>query len=148
MKHKDLPAPNLEPAPAPMAVPTITDVRNFSLIVLAVLAVIYTLHWAREIFIPLMLGVMISYALSPLVDLAQRWHIPRALSAAVFLLAIVGTVGSLVYSLSDEAAALIETLPQAAKKFRQTLSSDSKMSEGAIDKVEKAATQIERAANE
>ena len=148
MKHKDLSGPSAEPASASTAAPTIIAVRNFSLIVLTVLAVIYTLHWAREIFIPVMLGVMISYALSPLVNLAQRWHIPRALSAAVFLLAIVGTVGSLVYSLSDEAATLIETLPQAAKKFRQTLSSDSKTSEGTIDKVKKAATQIERAANE
>lgn len=147
MKPKDLPTPTLEPATSPTAA-TIIDVRNFSLIVLAVLAVIYTLHWAREIFVPLMLGVMISYALSPLVDLAQRWHIPRALSAAVFLFGIVGAVGSLVYSLSDEAATLIETLPQAAHKFRQTLSNDGKTSESAIDKVKKAATQIERAANE
>lgn len=148
LKDKDLPAPSPAPASAPTAVPTIMDVRNFSLIILAVLAVIYTLHWAREIFIPLMLGVMISYALSPLVELAHRWRIPRALSAAVFMLGIVGAASSLVYSLSDEAAALIETLPQAAKKFRQTLSNDSKTSEGAIDKVKKAATQIERAANE
>lgn len=148
LKDKDLPAPSPAPASAPTAVPTIMDVRNFSLIILAVLAVIYTLHWARDIFIPLMLGVMISYALSPLVELAHRWHIPRALSAAVFMLGIVGAASSLVYSLSDEAAALIETLPQAAKKFRQTLSNDSKTSEGAIDKVKKAATQIERAANE
>lgn len=128
--------------------PTIVDVRNFSLIVLAVLAVIYTLHWAREIFIPLMFGVMMSYALSPLVELARRWHIPRAISAAILLLGIVGAVGSLVYSLSDEAATLIEILPQAAHKFRQTLSSDSKKSESAIEKVKKAATQIEQAANE
>lgn len=148
MKDKDLPTPNLEPASAPMTVQTIIDVRNFSLIILAVLAVIYTLHWAREVFIPLMLGVMISYALSPLVELAHRWRIPRALSAAVFLLGIVGAISSLVYSLSDEAAALIETLPQAAQKLRQTLSSNSKASEGAIDKVNKAANEIERAANE
>ena len=148
LKDNDLPTPSPDPASAPTAVPTIMDVRNFSLIVLAVLAVIYTLHWAREVFIPLMLGVMISYALSPLVDLAHRWRIPRALSAAVFLLGIVGAVSSLVYSLSDEAAALIETLPQATQKMRQTLNTNSKASESAIDKVKKAANEIEQAANE
>ena len=148
LKDKNLPASSLASASAPTAAPTITDVRNFSLIILAVLAVIYTLHWAREIFVPLMLGVMISYALSPLVELAHRWRIPRALSAGVLLLGIIGATASLVYSLSDEAAALIETLPQATQKFRQTLSNDRKTSEGAIDKVQKAATQIERAANE
>lgn len=130
------------------ALPTLVDVRNFSLILLAVLAVIYTLHWAREVFIPLMLGVMISYALSPLVDIAHNWRIPRAISAALLLLGIVGAAGSLVYSLGDDAAALIETLPQATQKLRQTLNEERGSSEGAIDKVQKAATQIERAANE
>lgn len=145
---KALPEPSIEPTPTAVTVPTLVDVRNFSLIVLAVLAVIYTLHWAREIFIPLMLGLMISYALSPLVDLAHRWHVPRALSAALFLLGIVGGIGYLVYSLSDDAAALIETLPQAAQKFRQTLNSQGGVSDGTINKVQKAANQIERAANE
>ena len=125
---------------APLVAPTLVEVRNFSLIVLAVLAVIYTLHWARDVFIPLMLGVMISYALSPLVDLAHKWRVPRAIGAAVFLLGIVGAAGYLVYSLSDDAGALIETLPEAAQKFRQTMNSERKASTGTIDKVQKAAT--------
>ncbi len=39
------------------------DVYSFSLALLKVLAVIFVLHWAGAIFIPLMLGVMMSYAL-------------------------------------------------------------------------------------
>ena len=134
-------------AAAPVT-PTLVEMRNLSLIVLTVLAIIYTLHWAREVFIPLMVGIMISYALSPLVDLAHKWRVPRVLGAAVFLFGIVGAAGYLVYSLSDDAAALIETLPEAAQKLRQTVTSHRGSSEGAINKVQKAATQIERAANE
>ncbi|MBU4499365.1 MAG: AI-2E family transporter, partial [Gammaproteobacteria bacterium] len=59
------------------------DVRNLSLTVLTVLAVIFVLHWARAFFIPLMLGIMISYAFSPLVNRMQKWRIPRAIGAAV-----------------------------------------------------------------
>ena len=137
------------PTPPPVSTrPTLVVMRNFSLVLLAILAVVYTLHWAREVFIPLMLGVMISYALSPLVDLASKWRIPRAISAALFLLGIVGGAGYLIYSLSDEAADLIETLPEAAQKFRQTLNKERNTSGGAIKKVQKAATQIEQAANE
>ena len=48
------------------------------------LAVIFVLQWAQAIFIPLMLGLMISaYALSPPVNLMQKWRIPRAIGAAV-----------------------------------------------------------------
>jgi predicted PurR-regulated permease PerM len=48
------------------------DVYSISLAVVAVLAVVYTLHWAQAVFIPLMLGVMISYALTAPVNLLQK----------------------------------------------------------------------------
>ncbi len=124
------------------------DVRSFTLALLAVLAVIFMLHWARAIFIPLMSSVMISYALSPPVNLMQKWRIPRTIGAAVLLLGIVGGTGSLVYSLSDDAVRLIETLPEAAQKIRLAGGKERRTSEGAIENVQKAATQLERAASE
>ncbi len=135
-----------EPAPLVLRMPV--DVYNFSLVLLMVLAVIFMLHWARAIFIPLMLGVMISYALSPLVNLMQKWRIPRAIAAAIVLLGIVGGTGTLVYSLSDEAVKLIDTLPEAAQKIRRAGLKEPGKSEGTIQKVQKTATQLERAASE
>jgi len=127
---------------------TPVDVHSISLAVLAVLAVVFALHWARAVFIPLMLGVMISYALSAPVNLMQKWHIPRAIGAAVLLLAIVGGVGSAIYSLSDDAGELIETLPDAAHKLRLELLKKPGSSEGTMEKMQRAATQLEQAANE
>jgi predicted PurR-regulated permease PerM len=124
------------------------DVHNLALTVLTVLAVIFVLHWARAFFIPLMLGVMISYAFSPLVNLMQKWRIPRAIGAAVLLAGIVGGTGFLVYSLSDEAAQFIETLPDAAEKFRKALRKEWGTTEGAMEQMQKAAVQFESAANE
>ena len=121
------------------------DVHSLSLALLTVLAVIFMLHWARAVFIPLMFGVMISYAISPLVNWMQKWKIPRAIGAAVLLMGIVGGIGSLTYSLSDDAAAMIETLPEAAQKFRQTLRTERGTSESAIEKVQKATTELEKA---
>jgi predicted PurR-regulated permease PerM len=124
------------------------DIHNLALTVLAVLAVIFVLHWARAFFIPLMLGIMISYALSPIVNRVQKWRIPRAIGAAVLLIGIVGGTGSLVYSLSDEAAQFIETLPDAAEKFRKALRKEWGTTEGAMEQMQKAAVQLESAANE
>lgn len=126
----------------------VTDIHSTALRILAVLAVIYVLHWAQTVFIPLVVGLMINYALSPLVNLMQKWHIPRALGAAILLLGIVGGLGAAAYSLRDEASSLIETLPDSAKKFRRTLSREWGTSEGAMEKVQKAAIQLERAASE
>lgn len=136
------------PEPVSLALRTPINAHSFSLVLLTVLAVIVTLHLAKAVFIPLMLGVMISYALSPLVGLLQKWRIPRAIGAAVLLLGIVGGTGYVVYSLSDDAARLIEILPEAAQKFRRTLRTEQGTSEGKMEKVQKAATQLERAANE
>ena len=57
------------------------DVRSLALIVLTVLASIYALHWAQAILVPILLGVMFSYALTPVVDTLERWHVPRAIGA-------------------------------------------------------------------
>ena len=134
------------PSSIPMRLPV--TAHSVSLVVLALCAAIFMLHWAREVLVPLMLGVMISYALSPVVALLQKWHIPRAIGAGILLLAIVTGLGYTVYSLSDDAGQLTETLPEAAQKFRLTLRIERGTSESTMDKVQKAATQIERAASE
>lgn len=134
--------------PAASTLPVSVDAYNVSLAVLAVLAVVYTLHWAQAVFIPFMLGVMISYALSAPVNLMQKWRIPRAIGAAVLLLMIVGGTGYAIYSLSDDAGNLIESLPEAVQKLRDAQRKEQKSSEGAMEKVQKAATQLEEAASE
>jgi len=136
------------PDPAPLLLRMPVDVRSFSLALLMVLAIIFMLHWARAIFIPLMLGVMISYALSPPVNLMQKWRIPRAIGAAVLLLGIVGGTGALGYSLSDDAVKLIETLPEAAQKMRVAWRKERGTPEGMMENVQKTATQLEQVARE
>ena len=120
-------------------------VRSASLGVVAVLASVYMLKWASAVFIPLLLGLMLSYALSPIVNRLQSWRIPRAIGAAVLLLGIVGGAGSLLYSLSDDAASLIQSLPEAAQKLRLSLRGPHQEAPGTIDNVQKAAAELERA---
>jgi len=107
---------------------------------------VYMLHWARAVFIPLMLGVMISVALTPLVDWLERWRLPRALSAAILLFGALGGTVVTAYSLADDAAALIQTLPEAAQKVREALQAQSGDPQGPLQKVQQAAAELERAA--
>lgn len=124
------------------------DVRSLSLAVLALLASIYTLQWASAVFIPLLLGVMLSYALSPAVERLQRWRLPRALGAAALLLGLVAGLGSISYSLGDDASALADSLPEAAQKLREAAQSRRGAPESSIDKMQRAAAKIEQAAEE
>ena len=122
------------------------DVRSASLAVLAVLATIYALHWAAAVVIPVLLGLMCSYALTPLVNRMHAWRIPRAAGAAMLLLAIAGGAGSTVYALGDDATAMVESLPDAARKLQRAMRSARGQPEGPIAKVQRAAAKLEQAA--
>jgi predicted PurR-regulated permease PerM len=125
------------------------SVRNVALVVLAGLAFVYTLYWARDVLVPLAMGLMLSYALEPLVARLERLHIVRAVGAALVLLMLVGSAVWLVVALSDDAAALVESLPQTAQKLRLAARGEPRQAkEGTIDKVQRAATEIEKAAAE
>ncbi|MBA3772903.1 MAG: AI-2E family transporter [Ramlibacter sp.] len=134
-----------DPSHALLHVPM--HVRSMTLVVLTVLAVLAALKWASAFFIPLMLGLMFSYALSPIVDMFQRWRVPRALSAAVLILGMLGGTAGSVYAFSDDANQLLESLPAAAKKLRDSVRvrGDRKDTLGTV---QKAAAQLEEAANE
>jgi predicted PurR-regulated permease PerM len=151
-------APTVEPEPpasAPVPEPERVllqmpvDVRSAALVVLSVLAVVFTLHWAKAVFVPLMLSLLLTYALEPLVGLLERWKISRWIGAAVILLGLGGGVGWTGYSLSGSATELLDSLPVAAQKLRLALRADGRTSNpGALDTVQKAAQQLEQAADE
>lgn len=123
------------------------DVRSASLVVLAVLAGIFTLRWAAAVFIPLMLSLILTYALSPLVDRLERLKVPRVIGAAAILLGIAGAIGTTGYSLSGSAAQLVDSLPVAAQKLRQAMTSrPSPSNPSTLDTVQQAAAQLEQAA--
>ncbi len=125
------------------------DVRSMSLVVLTVIAVLAVLRWASPFFIPLMLGFMFSYALSPLVDAGKRVGIPRALSAAVLILGILGGAAASVYSFSDDTNELIASLPAAAKKLGDAMHRKTGQKGGdTLGSVQKAAAQLEQAAQQ
>ena len=101
--------PNAEPDRVLLHMPV--DVRSASLVVIATLMALFALHWASAVFIPLMLGLILSYAFSPLVDLLARWKVPRPVGAAIVIAAMLGGLGFGGIALSEQASNLIDSLP-------------------------------------
>ena len=123
------------------------DVRSGAMALTATLLALYALRWAAEIVIPVLMGLLFSYALTPLVNRIVRVGIPRAIAAGTVMVAIVTGLGWTAYALSDQANSLIETLPDAAHKLRDTLHAKSRgPSDTAMSQVQKAAQAIEQAA--
>ena len=124
------------------------SIRSLSLAVIALFSGLFVLHWAKAVFIPFMLGLVFSYALSPVVNWMESRRVPRALGAGIVILSLLAALGTTTYALSDEAVQLVESLPAAAQKFRQTIKARQGGKSGTLETVQKAATQIEQAAQE
>lgn len=115
---------------------------------LAVIALVAALYLARAFFVPLLIGILASYALRPVVDWLEAHYIPRPAGAALALVAVVGSLSWVGYSLRDDAAAMIERLPEAARKLRQTMNVSSASGKTPLQNIQEAANEIQGAAAE
>lgn len=121
--------------------------RNIALGVLAFAAAMALLWWAREVFIPIVVSVLITYALSPIVAALVRIHIPRVIASALVIALVAGSLGYAAHTLSDDATAVVAALPDAAVKLRQAMRRDAGEA-GTIEQVQKAAEEIQKTADE
>ena len=113
---------------------------------LAVLALVAALYLARGFFVPLLIGILASYALHPLVDRLEAFHLPRSIGAALVLALVIASFSWIGFSVSDDAEALIEKLPEAARKLRRDLSSARSGTPSALQNMEEAASELQGAA--
>ena len=114
--------------------------------VLALLGLVAALYLARGFFVPLLIGILASYTLHPLVDRMEAWRVPRSAGAALVLAIVVGSFSWIGYSMSDDAVELIEKLPEAARKLRRNLSDARTGAPNALQNVQDAAQELEKAA--
>ncbi|HEV8337563.1 MAG TPA: AI-2E family transporter [Candidatus Polarisedimenticolia bacterium] len=119
---------------------------RWPLTLLTILLLVFTLQTAKAFLIPLVLGTFISYTLEPVVRLLVRLRIPRSLAVTVLMLGLLVLGGVTVYNLRDEAMQAVDVLPEAARRLRLVLRAQTGISP--IEKVQEAATQIEKAATE
>jgi len=87
-----------------------------SLVVLAALAVSYTLWAAQDIILPVLLAMFFALVGNPILRLLQKLWIPRALGALLILGAGLGVTGSLAVQLIGPAMEWAQEAPQQLRK--------------------------------
>ena len=140
--------PNEHPPVADAELEPIIVVRNLSITVLACLAAVLLLQYAQSVLIPIVIGILISYGLAPFVGGLQRLRVPRAIGAAIAVTMLVGGLGLGVYTLSDQTMSIVSDVPEAAQRIRERLRAHRAAKGGALETVQRAATEIDRAAEE
>jgi predicted PurR-regulated permease PerM len=130
----------------PMVVRSPVDIRSLALSIIAGVGLVLFLQYAQAVLIPIVLGALIFYALDPIVDWLEAWRLPRALGAALILILLTTLAGYGLWTLRDDAMAVVEELPRAAAQVRATLRSSTSREPGAIDKIQEAAKEIDKTA--
>jgi predicted PurR-regulated permease PerM len=123
-------------------------IRNKALAALTFMAAVVFLQWAQEVFIPITLAVLLSYALTPIVEwLHKRLRVHKAIGAGALLLGIMGACVFGIGALQPQALNLVEIIPRAAEKLTAEFRPTARARNGALAKIEKAANEIDRVAN-
>lgn len=97
------------------------NVRSFMLTGLFVLAVFYTIYFARAFLLPIILALLLSYLFRPAVRAMNRFGIRPALGAAIVLTAVVVTLGYGISYLAAPAAGWLEKAPYGMQQLQHKL---------------------------
>src|SRR5690349_17369823 len=114
-------SPSADGRPLPEVVSCATA-RYSGVALLTIMALIVFLHWAHAVFIPIACSMLLSYALTPVVNwLKRRLGLHKALGAAITLTAVVGLLFVGLVSLQGQALNVIDTVPPAIEKLTSAL---------------------------
>ena len=113
--------------------------------ILSLIALVVALHLAQTFFVPLLFGILVSNALSPAMDWFERSYSARTVGGTrarrsrwrYFMV---------VLSLSDDEGFMLEKLPDAARKLRQSLRTLHAEGPSILEQIQKAVKELEKAA--
>src|ERR1022692_5167860 len=135
--------------PAPTVSQTHVLVRSNAIVVIAFIAVALFLQWAQAVLIPITLSVFLSYALTPVVNWLRKYaKLPKVVGAAATLAVLLGAIGWGLNSLQPEALDILDIVPRATQKFSLAIRGNPHDPANAVEKMKKAASEIEKAAND
>lgn len=116
--------------------------RSAGITTLTVLALLYTLYFARPFLLPIVVALLLSFLFSPLVRALARFKIRPPVSAALIILGLLGTVGFVGYELSGPVQGWASSTPQtfatAQARIREVLKP--------FERASQTAAQVESAA--
>ncbi|SEV88162.1 Predicted PurR-regulated permease PerM [Cognatiyoonia koreensis] len=113
------------------------------LVFISVILAFAALYVARDMFLPIVIGVLVALTFSPVVRALARLRIPEPVSAFVLILGAVLTLVFGTYMLSGPITEILDDAPSMGLELRQKLEGVAGMLEDAQD----ASEQVEGLAN-
>ncbi|MGI8545763.1 MAG: AI-2E family transporter [Gemmatimonadaceae bacterium] len=136
----DAPKPDL--AKADSAIQS-KQARSISMIVVAVLALLYTLYFARDFLLPIAFAVLLKFLFSPVVRALARLRVPTPLGAGVIVLTLLAVIGYGGFRLAGPVEGWAVSAPETLKTAELKLGKLIKP----IERITRTAEQVATAAS-
>jgi len=101
---------------------------------------------AQSVVIPIVVSLLLSYALEPTIARLESLRVPRALAAPFVLILLLFGIGSGLYGLRGEAEAFAYRLPEGAHAIAQAVRSKTAGTSSPWSRMQQAAKELEAAA--
>lgn len=116
------------------------EFKSIALKGLFIISLFYTLYFARDLIIPLVLALLLNFLLRPVVRALARLKIPLFLGAALVVLILIGGIGYGVMKISRPAVEWIDKLPGSLRQVEVKVSFLRKPAE----RINRAAEEVKR----
>jgi predicted PurR-regulated permease PerM len=98
------------------------DLVSAGILVLTVLAIVYTLYFGKEIFLPIALALVLKLLLQPAMRLLhERLRLPGALAALLLIIAVFGAIAAVGFTISVPASSWIQKAPESLPLLKEKL---------------------------
>lgn len=131
----------------PQLAPRLTAIE-IAVILVAIIMVIAAARVAEPFLVPVVAGILLSYALRPLVTSLERLRLPRMAASMVVISVLIALLAGVGYAIRDDVSAAVAELPGAARKLRVALVESAREAPSPMAHVKEAAAELDRAAAE
>ena len=116
--------------------------------IVALCVAVFALQFTASVLIPLVVSLLLFYALDPVVRRLARWHVPRPTAALLVMLAFVGGIGAGGWVLWPQIDQVVDDIPRGAAELRRELRGARGSDKSTLQRVQEAAKAIDAAAAE
>lgn len=117
-----------------------------AMVLVAIGGTLVFLQWARAFLVPFTIGVVLAFALNPVVVWLRRCYVPRPIAAGIVVLGLWIGGAVLVFGMQDGVSAMAARLPLAAERVAGSVDRMRGHMGGAFDKMREVTVALEHAA--
>ena len=124
-----------------------SEVRKLSFVQIleSIVLVIASLYWARAVFVPLALALMLTFLLQPGVAALHRRGLGYAPAAVLAVMLLALAIGAISWGAVTQLSSLASELPRYQDNLRQKLDDLQRASQGSIfGKLQQAVAELSR----